>query len=313
MKILFFVKSKSVLFKNHKSGGIEILNFELSNYFKKKKLFVILSNKITNKILSTNWDVVISSNDAKIFDRITSVRRILWLHNKLQIEKAFRKKQLFPILKNKIETIFVSKYLEKNTSRIYSFYKRIVISNFLPKIFIQKKIKKKFSSKKIFVWSVQRDKGLNDVLDLWKNKIHLNHPEAEFHIFSIEAKNKKQFRKHNIFFHGRVNRSKLVNFYKKSTAMICLGYDETFCLNAIESMSMGVPVISLGKTSLNELIKNNKNGFIVKNLPKLGEVITKLINLDKNKTFKLASSTIKFSKKYDSKIIFAKWSNLLLN
>ena len=36
--------------------------------------------------------------------------------------------------------------------------------------------------------------------------------------------------------------------------MICLGYDETFCLNAIESMSMGVPVISLGKTSLNELI-----------------------------------------------------------
>ena len=160
MKILFFVKSKSVLFKNHKSGGIEILNFELSNYFKKKKLFVILSNKITNKILSTNWDVVISSNDAKIFDRITSVRRILWLHNKLQIEKAFRKKQLFPILKNKIETIFVSKYLEKNTSRIYSFYKRIVISNFLPKIFIQKRLKKNLVQKKYLFGQFKEIRGL---------------------------------------------------------------------------------------------------------------------------------------------------------
>ena len=37
MKILFFVKSKLNLFNNSNSGGIEALNFDLSNYFKKKK------------------------------------------------------------------------------------------------------------------------------------------------------------------------------------------------------------------------------------------------------------------------------------
>ena len=41
--------------------------------------------------------------------------------------------------------------------------------------------------------------------------------------------------------------------------MICLGYDETFCLNAVEAMKMGIPVFSLGKTALNDLIAVNKN------------------------------------------------------
>jgi hypothetical protein len=172
MKILFFVKSKLNLFDNSNSGGIEALNFDLSNYFKKKKNFIILSNKISIKILAIKWDVVISSNDAAIFDKIKSKRKILWLHNKLQIEKSIRKKQFLSILMNKIETVFVSKYLETNTSRFYNFYKRIIISNFLPKIFTNKRIIKKIYKKKIFVWTVQREKGLDYILDLWKNKIN---------------------------------------------------------------------------------------------------------------------------------------------
>ena len=43
--------------------------------------------------------------------------------------------------------------------------------------------------------------------------------------------------------------------------MICLGYDETFCLNAIKSMRMGLPVISLCETALKEIIKHNRNGL----------------------------------------------------
>ena len=312
MKILFFVNTRFNIKDNSKSGGIEALNIELSNHFKKKNIFVVLSNKISNKILTISWDVVISSNDASIFDKIISKRKILWLHNKLQIEKSLRKKQFFPILRNKLEVVFVSKYLEANTSELYFFNKRIIISNFLPKIFTKRRIVKKVYSKKIFVWSVQRNRGLDYVLDLWINKINHNYKDAELHIFSIKQKNKKQFEKYNIFFHGRVKRSTLLNFYKKSSGMICLGYDETFCLNAIESMSMGVPVISLCKTALNELIKNNKNGFKIKDLSDLKKTIIKLINLNQNKRIKLTESTIKFSKKFHSKKIFKKWDNLIL-
>ena len=139
MKILIFVNTKLNIIDKNTSGGIETLNFELSNYLKKKKFFVVLSSRVDNKILTTVWDIIISSNDAKIFDITTSKRKILWLHNKLQIEKSLRKRQFFSILNNKIEAIFVSKYLEKNTSKFYHFHRRTVIPNFLPKVFIKEK------------------------------------------------------------------------------------------------------------------------------------------------------------------------------
>ena len=312
MKILIFVNTKLNLSNKSASGGIEILNIELANYLKKKKLSVVLTNKIDKNIVETFWDVIISSNDAKIFNKTESKRKILWLHNKLQIEKSLRKCQLLPILSNKIEAIFVSKYLEKNTSKFYNFYKRNIIANFLPKIFTKKKITYKNYSKKIFIWSVQREKGLDYVLDLWIEKIHSNYPKAEFHVFSVNKKNNIMFKNNNIFFHGRVERSKLINFYQKATGMICLGYDETFCLNAIESMSMGLPVISLGKTALSELIINDINGIKIDNLSQVEKSIIKLINLDNISRKKLTYSTKKFSKKFFPAKILEQWGNLLL-
>ena len=38
----------------------------------------------------------------------------------------------------------------------------------------------------IFVWSVQRDKGLTNVIDLWISKIHKNHKKAKFYIFGVD-------------------------------------------------------------------------------------------------------------------------------
>ena len=102
MNILIYVHTKQNIIKNINLGGIEILNYHLYNFLK-KKFNVVLTSKILDKFKIIKWDIVISSNNAKIFNGIQAKRKILWLHNKLQIEKAFRKKQLFPILSNKIE------------------------------------------------------------------------------------------------------------------------------------------------------------------------------------------------------------------
>ena len=133
MKILLFVNTKQDLKKVNNLGGIEILNYDLFNYLKKKN-DVVFSNNLSQEILSTNWDIVISSNDSRIFNQIKSKRKILWFHNKLQIEKALRKKQLLSILFNKIEAVFVSDYLKKKTSIFYNFFKREVIPNSLPSL-----------------------------------------------------------------------------------------------------------------------------------------------------------------------------------
>ena len=310
MKILLFVNTVQS-FKNHNTlGGIEILNYELYKYLKKKHK-IILSNILSKKILTVNWDIVISSNDSRIFNQVKTKRKILWLHNKLQLEKAFRKKQLFSLLFNNIEAIFVSKFLNENTSRLYNFSKRTVIPNFLPSIFEKNKFSKNKKNKKnLFVWSVQRKLGLDELINVWKKKIYSLNSNCELHIFGVNFKNNKLI-KYNIFCHGKIPRQKLLNFYKKSIGMICLGYDETFCLNAIEAMKMGLPIVTLGKTALNEIIEDKKNGYLVDNINNIDKPIINLINLDTPRIDSLSKYCVKFASNYNSNIIFKDWEKLI--
>lgn len=310
MKILLFVNTVQS-FKNHNTlGGIEILNYELYKYLKKKHK-IILSNILSKRILTMNWDIVISSNDSRIFNQVKTKRKILWLHNKLQLEKAFRKKQLFSLLFNNIEAIFVSKYLNENTPRLYNFSKRTVIPNFLPRIFEKNKFSKyKKNRKNLFVWSVQRKLGLDELINVWKKKIYTLNSDCELHIFGANYQNNKLI-KYNIFCHGKIPRQKLLNFYKKSIGMICLGYDETFCLNAIEAMKIGLPVISLGKTALKELIKDKINGYLIDNISDIDIPIKNLINLDSYRRLSLSKYCINFASNYNSKIVFKDWEKLI--
>ena len=310
MKILLYVNTSQNLDNSNFLGGIEILNYELANFLKKKHN-TILSNTLSKKLLSISWDIVISSNDSRIFNQVKTKRKILWLHNKLQLEKAFRKKQLFSLLFNNIEAIFVSKYLNENTSRLYNFSKRTVIPNFLPSIFEKNKFSKKKKNKKnLFVWSVQRKLGLDELINVWKKKIYSLNSNCELHIFGVNYKNNKLI-KYNIFCHGKIPRQKLLNFYKKSIGMICLGYDETFCLNAIEAMKVGLPVISLGKTALKEIIKDKINGYLIDNISDIDIPIKNLVNLNSYRRLSLSKYCIKFASNYNSNIVFKDWEKLI--
>tara|TARA_Y100001958_G_C21103955_1_gene453020 strand:+ start:66 stop:977 length:912 start_codon:yes stop_codon:yes gene_type:complete len=295
-------------FNNNKKkilGGIETLNQNLFNKLKQNKKFHI------EKTLNSNfYDAVISSNDARIFNKVKTHKKILWIHNQLQIEKAFRKRQFFPLIKHRIHAIFVSKYLKNITSNIYRFDKRIVIPNFLDKKF--ENIKISLNRKPIVMWCVSRDKGLNEVIKLWKNDIIKNIPNSEFHIFGVNKyKQNRRLELNNIFFHGKVSKKILIKFYKKSVCSLCLGYDETFCLNAIESMSCGTPVLSFNKTSLKYLIKNNINGFKVNNFLELTNKIKKLLLHKKKNKSNLIKSTYKFSKRYYFSKVEKKWMNII--
>ena len=181
-------------------GGIETLNY---NFFKRiKNKYKNLKIELKNN--SKFYNVIISSNDARVFDKYKSQKNILWLHNKLQLEKAFRKKQLLSIIKNEITAVFVSKYLNDITSKFYNFKNRIVIPNFLDKKFENLKINS--IRKPLIIWSVSREKGLKETILTWNNYIHKYHPRAEFHIFGIKRKNLNKYMKKNIYFHGRVSK-----------------------------------------------------------------------------------------------------------
>ena len=128
-----------------KIGGIESLNIDLAREFINNKFNVTLSSISNKRIINKNnlknisinqitknsdkfsFDYIISSNDSTIFDYFPKAKKFLWLHNPLQIEKAIRKKQFIPIIKHKPTVIFVSEYLNKITSSLFFFKKRIFI------------------------------------------------------------------------------------------------------------------------------------------------------------------------------------------
>ena len=305
---LIYYNSKENL-KKKNLGGIETLNLNLFRKLKKSKISCQISNKITKKISKKKWKNIISSNDARIFNKISSENNYLWLHNKLQIEKAFRKRQIFSIFKNKINAIFNSKYLYNNTSKLYYFKKKFIIPNFLSKEF--EDIPINYDRQPIFVWSVQRNKGLDKVIDVWINDIYTKNNKLKLFIFGIsksnlERYNLKNLSNYNIYYKGRVNKQTLIGFYRKSLAMICLGYDETFCLNAIESFACGLPIITFGHTAVAE-ISNKKNSFKLFNYNDIPKRIIQIANMDLRSRKKLIDNCIKFSRSYHLDLIINKW------
>ena len=332
MNILFYCPFKfSLKSKNLKSlGGIESLNVELSKYlsnsknkiylasfcskkFIKNNLINIPIRELTNKKINLKFDKIISSNDPTIFNYSKYSKNFLWLHNKLPIEKAIRKKKFFSIIKNNISAIFVSNYLLKKTSNIYNFKQKFIIPNFLDPTFYQPM--RQFNRKPYFIWSVQRKKGLNEILNIWIKKVHTSNPKAKFYIFGINKNsfNKKDiifFSKYNINFMGRVSKNKLKNYYNISMGMICLGYDETFCINAIEAFSCGLPLITFNLTAVNELT-NLKNSFKMTSYDQFDKKIQKILDMNKFQRKRYINYCYNFSKKYKIQKIITLWNKVL--
>ena len=299
----------SITKQNYKKlGGIESLNIGLFNNLKKTYQQIALKYRNKKVSLTSQWDVIISSNNARVFNKDKNQKSILWIHNKIQIEKAIRKRQLIPILSNDIDAVFVSKYLEGVTSKIYNFKTRNIIPNFLDKKFEDQKLN--FRRKPMFIWSVQRDEGLSETISMWIKTIQKSNSYAELHVFGIKNfKIYKKLEKNNIFFHGRVDKNILIKFYKKSMGMICLGYDETFCLNALEANACGLPIITLGKTALNDYVINKYNGFVVNKISEIGSKVQYLINLESRK--KIIYNAISYSKKFHLETVIYNWLKLL--
>jgi hypothetical protein len=331
MNILLSCPSKfSLVSKNLKKlGGIESLNLELAKTLSRENINVtlatdckktIIKNKITNipidKLKSNSknfsFDSIVTSNDTSLYSYFKKSKKILWLHNKLQIEKAIRKKNFFPINYHRPHVVFVSNYLSNFTSRFLFFKKRFIISNFLSNFFIVKKMN--FDRKKIFIWSVQRDRGLSELIEIWINKIYQKDKSVKLYIFGVNNKISKSkitfLRSKNILFFGRVSKSKLKSTYLNSLAMICLGYDETFCLNALEANSCGLPIITFGKTALKDYSISNYNSIIAKNFNDLENKIFYLLSLNKRKKDALIRNSFNHSKKFRLNIISKLWIKL---
>ena len=143
-------------------------------------------------------------------------------------------------------------------------------------------VRTKSKKKLIFIWTIKRERGLEEIIKIWRNFVIKQNPILELHIYGLKKKlnkiSKKNYNNVGIKFFGIVDRKILATKYSYSTAMIHPGYDETFCISALEGQASGLPVITIDRSALSERVLNNLNGYKVKNFEEMGKTIIKLAN-----------------------------------
>ncbi len=171
----------------------------------------------------------------KLLMRKNCKKIIAWTeHSKKEIENAF------PEVKNKIEVVY-------------------------PAVPAQKF--KKIKDKKIRLFFVGRsfyEKGGLDVLRIF-DYLTKKYNNVECTIVSeIPFSERKRYSHNNkIKFLGLMPKEELNKIYAKTDIFVYPGYSDTFGFAILESMSWGIPVVSVKGGSKEELIKNGKTGFVV--------------------------------------------------
>jgi glycosyltransferase involved in cell wall biosynthesis len=154
------------------------------------------------------------------------------------------------------------------------------------------------------------------IIDIWIKKIYKKIPSAEFHIHGLSISKIKNLNiNHNRFkikFFGIVSRNYLAKKYKYSTAMLHPGYDETFCISALEALASGLPVITFNRSALAERVINNFNGYKVSNFDKMADVAINLV-INKPLLNKLSNNAISSSKKFSWNNVALYWNKYLIN
>lgn len=160
--------------------------------------------------------------------------------------------------------------------------------------------------KDYFLWVGRMDpyKGIENVIEIAeqkKLKLYLAGKIDEKRQEYFEEKIKPHFSS-KIKYLGELSQKELAKVYGDAIGLLYpIEWEEPFGLVMIESMASGTPVIAFNKGSVQELVKNGKNGFAVpfldkdkkKNLKGFSEAIDKISQVKRTSCRKWAE---KFSK-----------------
>jgi glycosyltransferase involved in cell wall biosynthesis len=131
----------------------------------------------------------------------------------------------------------------------------------------------------LFVGRIMKEKGVAEAVRIAKKlneKLLIIGPTSKDDYWNKKI---KPYLGKKIKYIGYVPRKKLFRYYRNAKAFLFpLQWDEPFGLTMAESMACGTPVVAYNRGSIPEIIRNGKNGFVVKNLK---EMIVAIKNIGK--------------------------------
>ena len=295
MKICFLDNSNisytsEDIYSNKLRGGENTL-INLSNEFSKLDHDVTIYNNSEKnyKIKNISWinlnqindnphyDLAISNNDIRLFDKISSTKKIAISYSIQSIEKFIRKGQFISYLKHKPKIALLGKYHRFNRNILLRIFGSFQISLAVDDIFLKSEIKKNVLNDQA-IFTSYSDRNLDLLVNIWKNKIYPINKKRKLLITPI----KENYHNYNIF--NRIFGDKKILLNDILNSRICLipGHKaELFCIAAEEARELCVPIVTLGIGSLSERVLHNKTGFVAKNPNEFADYTTLLFNDDK--------------------------------
>ena len=219
-----------------------------------------------NQCPASAADLVIANSDPNHLGKATSGKYVVWLHNKISIEKFVRRRRIFPLLRFRPEAVFLGPFHASTCHWLIPFSGRKIIPHGLGEPFISAPTAST-PPKPRAIYTSTPSGGLDAVLKLWLSHIHPAVPDAVLHVFAsnetIGGLPSNAAKDHGVIVHSRVRKALLAEELRRSRVMLYPGHrHETFCFAAAEAISMGVPVVTRGFGSLVERVQDGVTGFV---------------------------------------------------
>lgn len=280
---------------------------EIEKYCKKEKIDIIvihhegircnlvyikLQKKLKNvkfvRYFHSSYDKYYLGDDKNLLEKIVA---------KYYMKKMMRYSDLLIFISKFVESSFVTKFRVDNE-------KCIVIYNGIGNEFYSKNVDKKRENKIAFVGRLTKVKGVDLLIDAF-NIVKQKGMDVTLTIVGEGEEKQELIEKvcnygleNNVIFTGR--QSDVIQYLDNADIFVYPSIcEEGFGISVVEAMARGCIPITFNKGGLPEIIKNEKNGFIVNDVTaeSLADEIIKVINL--NNKDEIRKNAIETAKKFN--------------
>ena len=313
-----------------KGKKIEENAFDVSNDWKtsrmssiKTKLWPLFATLEFLKIINSRFDLVIISNYTALLSlQFVRAKVLKDLNYKIVFhgrdydyikskpflrDRLIVRNKIFSVLKYSNEIVAVSNYLKKEMLSVGYFDESVkVIHHGIPKDEVLNIETKSFEAKSKFkiiaAGRLEKEKNFNVLIRAIETLNDSYNVDVELDIYG-EGTKERELSDYietnsieNIIINSKVSQKKLMTLYEEYDFIISLSEKETFGLIFIEAMSKGCIVVSYENGSIQEIVNNEHDGFIINSLDhyEIAKDLNKIIHdFDLNEVRRNASFKIK--------------------
>ncbi len=194
-------------------------------------------------------------------------------------------------------------------ARNYNLYKKLNADFILPS-FINKKdiVQNKASQKKLKIITISRLLKRKNI-DMILNALKDMKKDFEYNIYGagnqekrLKSLVKKYGLDNKVIFHGAINHDLIWEKLDKNDIFILPSEDETFGLCYLEAMARGLITIAKKNESMDNIIQNAKNGFLVENSNDIKDVLE---NLTEDKKQEIINNTLKNIRNFEKEKVIS--------